>query len=467
MKTTILALSLCYIVSLSSALLGSDKIGINYGRIGNNLPSPYRSIELLQSMNVRHVKLYDSDPEVLKLLSETDIYVSIMVPNDQISRIATNRSEADQWVNQNVLTHYPSTKIRFVLVGNEVFSYNDRQMWLDLVPAMRYIRKSLSEQNIHNIKVGTPVAMDVLESSFPPSAGKFRSDIPVQVMRSLMKFLNGTRSFFFLDVYPFFPWSKNPTTMSLDFALLKEGNQTYTDPNSGLIYTNLLDQMLDSVNFAMVKLGFEGIRMAIAETGWPHEGDIDQPGAKAYNSATYLCNLAAKMSYEPPLGTPARPGVDIPTFIFSLYDENQKPGPGTERHWGLLSSSGRSIHQMDLAGSCPAGDKSRARHLAKPVNNRPYKGKIWCVLGTKTTREVDLAPAVEFACLQGNTTCNELAPGGACYTPVSIMSHANYAFSSYWAKFRGDGASCYFDGLAVQTIIDPSHGSCKFPSVTV
>ncbi|XP_057787322.1 probable glucan endo-1,3-beta-glucosidase A6 [Salvia miltiorrhiza] len=466
MKTTIFALSLCYIVSLSSALLGSDKIGINYGRIGNNLPSPYRSIELLQSMNVRHVKLYDSDPEVLKLLSGTNIHVTVMVPNDQITRIASNRSEADEWVHKNVLAYYPSTKIRFVLVGNEVFSHNDQQVWVDLVPAMRYIRKSLNEHNIHNIKVGTPVAMDVLESSFPPSAGKFRADV-AEVMTSVVKFLNGTRSFFFLDVYPFFPWSASPTSMSLDFALLKEGNRTYIDPHTGLIYTNLLDQMLDSVNFAMEKLGFHDVRIVIAETGWPHEGDIDQPGANDYNSATYLCNLAAKMSYEPPLGTPARPGVEIPTFIFSLYDENQKPGPGTERHWGLLNSRGLSIHQMDLSGACPAGDKGGARHLAKPVNNQPYKGKIWCVSATTMTREMELAPAVEFACLQGNNTCKELAPGGACYEPVSIVSHASYAFSSYWAKFRGDGASCYFNGLAVQTTVDPSHGSCKFPSVTV
>lgn len=112
---------------------------------------------------------------------------------------------------------------------------------------------------------------------------------------------------------------------------------------------------------------------------------------------------------------------------------------------------------MDLAGACPKGDKAISRHLAKPVNNRPYKGKIWCVLAPATaTRVMELVPAVEFACRQGNATCSELAPGGSCYEPVSIISHASYAFSSYWAKFRGNGASCYFDGLAVQTIVDPS-----------
>ncbi|MCD9638854.1 hypothetical protein HAX54_023014 [Datura stramonium] len=66
-----------------------------------------------------------------------------------------------------------------------------------------------------------------------------------------------------------------------------------------------------------------------------------------------------------------------------------------------------------------------------------------------------------------NGTCDELVPGSSCYQPVSIVSHANYAFSSYWAKFRENGETCHFNGLAVQTTIDPSHGSCKFPYVSL
>ncbi|GFQ02768.1 probable monogalactosyldiacylglycerol synthase chloroplastic [Phtheirospermum japonicum] len=48
------------------------------------------------------------------------------------------------------------------------------------------------------------------------------------------------------------------------------------DPASGLVNNNLLDQMVDSVVFAMRRLEFEEVRVPIAETGWPHAGDIDQ-----------------------------------------------------------------------------------------------------------------------------------------------------------------------------------------------
>ncbi|XP_073136368.1 probable glucan endo-1,3-beta-glucosidase A6 isoform X2 [Henckelia pumila] len=439
-------------------------IGINYGRLGTNLPSAYESIKLLQSMNVGRIKLYDANPEVLKLLSGTKLHVSIMVTNEQISGIASSQAKAENWVQESVLAYYPNTRIRFILVGNEVLSTKDRKMWLDLVPAMRNIKKSLKGHDIHNIKVGTPLAMDTLESTFPPSSGKFRSDIPSQVIIPLLKFLNGTKSFFFLDVYPYFPWSSNPTNTSLDYALIEGGNVTYVDSKTGLVYTNLLDQMLDSVVFAMRKFGFDNIMMAVSETGWPNAGDIDQVGANTYNAATYNRNLVKKMTADPPLGTPAKPRFVIPTFIFSLYDEDLKPGPGTERHWGLLHPNGQPIYEIDLTGKHP--ENERTGLSSAPSNNNPYKGKIWCVVASQMNI-TNLETALDFACSQGNGTCDALAPGKACYEPVSVTAHASFAFSSYWSKFRSSGASCYFNGLAVQTITDPSHGSCQFPSVSL
>ncbi|KAK9288999.1 hypothetical protein L1049_017470 [Liquidambar formosana] len=236
----------------------SSNIGICYGQLGNNLLSPYQSIEFINSMKAGRVKIYDANPEVLKLLAGTGLHVSIMVPNNEISNIASNQTLANQWVRNNVVPHYPQTMIRFLLVGNEVLSYSsdqDRENWFNLVPAMRRIRASLKSLNIRNIKVGTPLAMDVLQSSFPPSNGMFRSDVSERVMVPLLHFLNVTKSFFFLDVYPYFPWSADPNHISLDYALSRGTRFTYTDPGSGLRYTNLLDQMLDSVIFAMTKLG--------------------------------------------------------------------------------------------------------------------------------------------------------------------------------------------------------------------
>ncbi|GLT60987.1 hypothetical protein SLA2020_337240 [Shorea laevis] len=455
---------------LSCLLVGSwaessSKIGINYGRVGNNLPSPYQSIQIIKSMKAGRLKLYDADPEILKLLSGTKLEVSVMIPNDDIINIAANQTSAAHWVHDNVLLFYPDTMIRFILVGNEVLSYfsdYDKEIWHNLVPAMRRIKAALRAQGIKNIKVSTPLAMDVLQSTFPPSSGTFRSDILENVMLPLLHFLNSSKSYFFLDVYTYFPWSANPKNISLDMALF-EGNVKHTDPGSGLVYTNLLDQMLDSVNFAMEKLGYPDIRLAISETGWPNSGDLDQIGANVHNAATYNRNLIKRMTASPPLGTPARPGVAIPTFIFSLYDENQKAGPGTERHWGLLRPNGTSIYDIDLTGDRQLSDYDP---LPPAENNEPYRGELWCVVA-EGANLMELRSALNFACSQGNETCAALTPGRECYQPVSVIRHASYAFSSYWAQLRSQGASCYFNGAAVQTTNNPGVRGCVFPNVTL
>ncbi|KAJ4869739.1 hypothetical protein Rs2_48685 [Raphanus sativus] len=75
----------------------ASKIGINYGRQGNDLPSPYQSINFIKSIKAGHVKLYDADPETLTLLSHTNLYVSITVHNHQITSLGTNQTTAEDW----------------------------------------------------------------------------------------------------------------------------------------------------------------------------------------------------------------------------------------------------------------------------------------------------------------------------------------------------------------------------------
>ncbi|EEF41758.1 Glucan endo-1,3-beta-glucosidase precursor, putative [Ricinus communis] len=461
MATNMGVVAVIFLFSLvaSSNAETSNKIGINYGQLGDNLPSPYRSIQILQSMNTGRVKLYDANPEILRLLAGTKIQVSVMVPNNEINNIASNQTIAHNWVRENVLQYYPNTMIRFILVGNEILSYSsdqDKKIWSNLVPAMRKIKNSLRSHNIQNIKVGTPLAMDVLQTTSPPSNGTFRSDISGTVILPLLKFLNGTKSFFFIDVYPYFPFSSNPTSISLDYALFKS-SQNYTDLRTGLIYHNLLDQMLDSLVFAMTKLNYSNIRLAIAETGWPNAGDLDQPGANIYNAATYNRNLIKKMTAKPPIGTPARPGVVIPTFIFSLYNENRKTGPGTERHWGLLNANGTAIYEIDLSGKQA---DSEYRALPQPNNNKPYKGKLWCI-AAQGADLTELGTAVTFACSQGNGTCDALAPGGKVAVatsmdlqsrppPILVMDHAN-SLASLSEDFRFK-LKIYSDSAKLQAV---------------
>nr|DAD21395.1 TPA_asm: hypothetical protein HUJ06_022858 [Nelumbo nucifera] len=181
----------CKLWSMDTNAEISRKMGVNYGQLGNNLPSPSRSIELIKSLKAGHVK--HANPYIMKALEGTNIQVSIMVPNQLISNISSSQSPANEWVRTNVVPFYSKTLIHYLLVGNEIFNFSsdqDRQTWYDLVQAMCRLKYSLKIHNIRNIKIGTTTSMDVLQSSFSLSNGTFRSDISISVMKPLLQFLN-------------------------------------------------------------------------------------------------------------------------------------------------------------------------------------------------------------------------------------------------------------------------------------
>lgn len=459
------ATSTCHVAHGTS---GGHGLGVNYGRVADDIPSPRRSVELLRAAGAGSVKIYDANPAVLRALAGTRWPVSIMVPNEIIPDLAASPAAADRWVAENLVPYYPATRVKFLLVGNEVLSDPSiaNSAWPRLVPAMDNIHRSLRKRRISSVKIGTTLAMDALaDGAFPrpPSAAAFRADIAESVVRPLLHFLNGTNSYYFVDAYPYFVWSNNNLTVSLDYALFQGGGRVcYVDPGTGLTYTNLLDEMLDAVVIAMAKLGYGHVKLAIAETGWPNGCDYDQIGGNVHNAAIYNRNLAVRMAKNP--GTPMRPGAKMPVFVFSLYNEDLKPGPGTERHWGLYYANGTAVYEIDLTGRRPL---SSYPPLPVPENNTPYKGPIWCVLSaaaSKNLNETAVGNALSYACGQGNGTCDAIQPGKKCYLPNTTVAHTSYAFNSYWQQFRKTGATCYFNNLAEQTIKDPSHGSCRFRS---
>ncbi|XP_078435257.1 putative glucan endo-1,3-beta-glucosidase A6 [Wolffia australiana] len=441
----------------------TPRLGVNYGQLGSDLPSPAAAVQLIRSIGAGAVKLYDANPAILSALAGTNLRVTVMLPNQLIPLAAANQSFADSWVRANLAPFRRSVRLRFLLVGNELLSDASlaNSTWPALVPAMARLRRSLAALSLSSVKLGTTAAMDVLAASFPPSAGAFRDDVARPVVAPLLRFLRRTRSFFFLDAYPYFPWAASAGRIALNYALMEGGARAYTDPGSGLVYTNLLDQQLDAVAAAMARLGFADVPLALAETGWPNGGDYDQAGASPRNAAVYNRNLVRRMTASPPAGTPARPGAAIPTFVFSLFNENQKPGPGTERRWGILYPNGTEVYGIDLAG------KAELPPLPPPADDGPYRGKIWCVAAPAAeSRAAELAAAVEYACGQLKpVACGPIRPGGSCYKPGAPSFQAGYAFNLYWQQFRRSGGTCFFNTLATQTIEDPSTGSCEFPSV--
>lgn len=81
-------------------------------------------------------------------------------------------------------------------------------------------------------------------------------------------------------------------------------------------------------------MGYDDLEIVVAETGWPSRGDANEVGTSVENAKLYNGNLIAHLRSL--VGTPLMPGKSVDTYIFALYDEDMKPGPSSERAFGLF-----------------------------------------------------------------------------------------------------------------------------------
>lgn len=100
---------------------------------------------------------------------------------------------------------------------------------------------------------------------------------------------------------------------------------------------------------ALKGMGFKDVEIVVAETGWPYKGDSNEVGPSLDNAKAYNGNLIKHLRSL--VGTPLMPGKSVDTYIFALYDEDLKPGPGSERSFGLYKPDLSSIYDVSLSKS--------------------------------------------------------------------------------------------------------------------
>ncbi|KAB1215552.1 Glucan endo-1,3-beta-glucosidase 11 [Morella rubra] len=321
-------------------------IGINYGQIANNLPLPDKVVPLVKSIGATKVKLYDADPKVLRAFANTGVEFTIGLGNEFLTKMK-DPDKAQAWVKTNVQAYLPATNITTIFVGNEVLTFNDTSLSSNLLPAMQSVHTALVNLGLDKqVTVTTTHSLAILETSYPPSSGAFRRDL-TGCISQMLSFHAKTCSPFMINAYPYFAYKSNPKQVSLDFVLFQP-NPGVVDPSTNLRYDNMLFAQIDAVYAALASLGYKKLPVHISETGWPSRGDEDEAGATLENAKKYNGNLLKLMKRK---GTPMRPSSDLNLYVFALFNENMKPGPTSERNYGLFKPDGTPSYSLGVATS--------------------------------------------------------------------------------------------------------------------
>ncbi|KAI3735431.1 hypothetical protein L6452_14928 [Arctium lappa] len=439
--------------SLSIQVEGS--IGVNYGTVADNLPPPSHVARfLLDSTIINRVKLYDTNHEILQAFAHTGIAITVAVPNNLILNLA-NLNFSQQWLKTNISPHIPATNIVRILVGNEVLSTTDNSVISSLVPAMQTLHQALIGENLdRRIKVSTPHSLAILSSSSPPSSGRFKQGNVALVIKQSLGFLRATGSPFMINPYPFFGYSGN----TLDYAMFRPNSGVF-DEMSDRKYTNMLDAQLDATYSAMKQLGFGDLEIVIAETGWPSKGDPGQIGVDTESAQEFNGKLIKHVMSG--MGTPLMPNKTFETYIFALFNENQKPGPTSERNFGLFRPDMTPVYNVGVLRHTAGWESPTYQN---PVRGVPVAqtdgGKTWCIPKRGANEEV-LQTNIDYVCGLG-LDCQPIREGGRCFYPNSVRAHAAYAMNVYYQATGGHEYDCDFRGSGAITSSNPSYRRCKY-----
>jgi len=329
----------CIAIFCSSILADADRIGVNNGMVGNNLPHADEVVTLLKNNNIGKYRIFQGSPGVLKAFENSGIDVIVGIQTNKLQNISSSQDLANGWVNDNIVPFYPATNIKYIAVGNEVFKSKENVPYL--VPAMKNIQTALKIANLqNNIKVSTTHASEsVIGNSFPPSKGVFTDDVK-STMTSVLQFLSDNGAPFMANVYPFFSFVHNSKNIKLEYALFKSTSPVIDGNHS---YANLFDAIVDTIISAMEDLGYN-VPLIVTESGWPSAGKINVTTIQ--NAQTYNNNLIRHVLSN--AGTPKRPG-SIETYIFALFNEYKPNLDETESHFGLFYPNKTPVYTVNFS----------------------------------------------------------------------------------------------------------------------
>ncbi|KAI4964528.1 hypothetical protein ZWY2020_005540 [Hordeum vulgare] len=393
-------------------------VGINIGTRVSDLTSPSDIVSILKAKKIQHVRLVDSNHEMLVALANTGIEVMVGVPNNHLLR--------------NVAAYIPATNITYIAVGDEILTTVPNAA-LVLVPALQFLQSALLAANLNTqVKISSPHSMDMISKAFPPSTATFNSTWNL-TMSQYLEFLRTTGSSFMLNAQPYYGYVKGQGVFPLQYALFRSlnPNSQIADPNTNLFYTNMFDAMVDATYNSMKAMNFTNIPVMVTASGWPWHSARNEPAADVDNALAYNTNLIRHVLNNS--GTPSQPNNQVSTYLFELFNEDLRSGSVSGESWGIMFSNASAVYSLAFEDVATTSTDSPALH------------GMFCV---------------------ANSSAPYSALKQTVYKPDDIVAVASYAFNDYYHRTQASGGTCNFNSTATISSTDPSHGSCKFAGST-
>ncbi|XP_002520569.2 leucine-rich repeat extensin-like protein 3 [Ricinus communis] len=202
---------------------------------------------------------------------------------------------------------------------------------------------------------------------------------------------------------------------------------------------------------------------------------VEPTNGKPYGlpSPLYLPPLASPVPVPAPAGSPlssvAPPPIEsmLPPFPPSTNISIQSPPKSPPKNSAsppmyntpIPSPPQYMLSPPKLVPSPPGPVVQTPPSTPPPPHKKPQFA-VWCV-AKPTVPDSIVQEALDYACGSG-ADCKSIQPNGPCFQPNTLVSHASYAFNSYWQKAKAAGGTCDFGGTAMLVTNDPGFDNCNF-----
>lgn len=307
--------------------------GIVYGT-GNNTPAIDEALTVCHKYGIRRIRIMETDDLAIQSLRSMEIEATLGIKDEDLPGLASSYEAAKSWFETNLQPYVPSEfVVNYIVVGNKVIPGPNATY---VLPAVKNLQQVLADNSLTQIKVATAVSStDVLGAVFPPSSAAF-SETAQGDLIPLLQHLEETNSPIFIDVYPYHYFAAG--LIRQDFATFSTHKPQHWDKTLG--YWNMYDVLVDAFIWAMEKLDLD-VKMVIGETGWPAYGNggLTTPElARTYNQ-NFLRHITAGH------GTPKRPYTFREGFIYSMFNENDKP-EGVDESFGIFYNNEEPVYHL-------------------------------------------------------------------------------------------------------------------------